>query len=390
MGPLARLGVASRRGFGRITPDPLVLAVALSLLVFVAAVAFGDWPGATVAGGTGARMIAALEVWGGGGLWRLLAFAMQAVLMLVLGTALAEAPVIRRGLGKLAQLARGPRGLVALTAFVSIGLALFSWSLSLIGAALLARAGGRHAEEQGWGLHYPLLCAAAYSGLMCWHGGLSGTAPLKATTQKDLVEVLGPELAARVGPLGLDQTLFSSLNLLVCAGLLVLGPLLFALLTPRRGQDPAPEPPPRAAADERDEVRVEPGRGDGLERLERSPLVTWALGLPLAAALVIQLVRRGPSRIDLDTINLALWVFALLLHGRPHRFVEACAKGLSRCTGIVLQFPLYAAIMALMASSGLSVQLTAMVSAAGSELLAVLTFFSAGLLNLLVPSGGGQ
>jgi short-chain fatty acids transporter len=46
--------------------------------------------------------------------------------------------------------------------------------------------------------------------------------------------------------------------------------------------------------------------------------------------------------------------------------------------------------MAVMAASGLSGRLTAIVSAAGPDLLAPLTFLSAGLLNLLVPSGGGQ
>ena len=88
MGPLARLGLASRRGFGRVTPDPFVLAVGLSLLVLLTAIVAGDWPGVT-APGTLARVAAGLETWGSAGLWKLLAFAMQMVLMLVLGTALA-------------------------------------------------------------------------------------------------------------------------------------------------------------------------------------------------------------------------------------------------------------------------------------------------------------
>lgn len=134
----------------------------------------------------------------------------------------------------------------------------------------------------------------------------------------------------------------------------------------------------------------EPTPTDPLERLENSVVVIWALAFPLLAALVLELSRTGVGTLDINTINLALWVLAMLLHGRPKPFLDACATGIRNCTGIVLQFPLYAGIMAVMAASGLSLQLTALVSAAGASLLAPLTFLSAGVLNLLVPSGGGQ
>jgi short-chain fatty acids transporter len=392
MGLLARLGVASRRGFGRVTPDPFVLAVGLSLVVLLVAIVIGDWPtpeGEPVEGLL-ARMTTALDAWAGTGLWKLLAFAMQMVVMLVLGTALAEAPVVRRGIARLARLASGPRTLVAITSAVSIALSLLSWSLSLIGGAILAREGGRQAKLRGWSLHYPIVCAAAYSGLMTWHGGLSGTAPLKATTKKDMLEVLGKPLAEQIGTISLEHSLFGPLNLFVSGGLLLLGPLLFALLTPGEGQDPAPEAQPDALAEIDDEPRVDPPATDALERLERSPVVIWALALPLLAALSLVLARRGLGNLDIDTVNLGFWVLALLLHGRPDRFLDACNKGLQGCLGIILQFPLYAGIMAVMAASGLSARLTAIVSAAGPDLLAPLTFASAGLLNLFVPSGGGQ
>lgn len=390
MGPLARLGLASRRGFGRITPDPFVLAIALSALVLLAALALGDWPGVPDERGALDRVTAGLDAWGGTGLWKLLSFAMQMVLMLVLGTAMAEAPVMRRGIARLARLSNSPRVLVASTAFVSIALSLVSWSLSLIGGAILAREGGRQAKLRGWQLHYPILCAAAYAGLMTWHGGLSGTAPLKATTSKDMVEVLGESLASEIGTLGLERTLFSPLNLLVSGGLLLLGPLLFAALTPRPGEDPS-------AAAQRDDLDPgvgddiwEPPPSDRIEAIERSSVIMWLLALPLLGALIGKLSRTGLTNLDIDTVNLALWVVALLLHGRPHRFVAACEAGIRSCTGIVLQFPLYAGIMAVMAASGLSSMLTTFVGAVGPDGLAPVTFLSAGLLNLLVPSGGGQ
>ncbi len=383
MNPLARLGLASRRGFGRVTPDPFVLAVALSVLVLLAALAFGDL-GAP--GGRIATLLALLEAWSGQGLWKLLAFAMQACLMLVLGTALAEAPPVQRALRGLVGLARSPRGLVGLVALGSIGLALLNWSLSLIGGALLAREAGRRARSSEWKLHYPILCAAAYAGLMVWHGGLSGTAPLKATTMGDLVEVLGESMAARVGVLSLDRTLLSSLNLRVSGGLLVLGPLLFMGLTPADGSDPDP----RAAPPAEERREREPPPEDAVERIERSPVVTWLLAAPMVLALAVYFGRHGLASLDLNTVNLILWALAMLGHGGPRPFLAAVDRGVRGTAGIMLQFPLYAGIMGIMKVSGLSAGLTELVAGAGASGLQLVTFASAGLVNLFVPSGGGQ
>src|SRR5690606_10698836 len=141
--------------------------------------------------------------------------------------------------------------------------------------------------------------------------------------------------AEQVGTIALDHTLFSGLNLFVSGGLFVLGPLLFAALTPRDGHDPAPEAQPDAIAQESFETPTwEPPPSDALERIDRSPIVIWALGFPLFAALIIQLMQRGLGNVDINTINPALWILALMLHGRPHRFLAACAKGMQGCTGI--------------------------------------------------------
>lgn len=382
MGPIARLGVAARKGFARITPDPFVLAIGLTLLVFVAAVLNLEGP-------VGDRVVTMGSAWGDTGLWGLLGFAMQATLILTLGTAVAEAPAVRRGIEALAGLAKGPRGLVALTAFVSVALGLLNWSLSLIGSALFAREVGRLALQRGEKLHYPLVCAAAYSGLMVWHGGLSGTAPLKVTQEKDVLEVLGPELAAEVGTMPLPETLFSPLNLVVALGLLVLAPALYFLLTPRAGEDTEATPAPAGL----DDVAEPDSEGEGtttLERLERSVWVNAALAGLATLALVLWAIGGGFSRLDLDHVNLILLAAGLVLHGRPDAFGKACARGLSRCLGIVIQFPLYAGIMAMMKVSGLSAALAGLASGASAAGLSLLTFFSAGLLNLFVPSGGGQ
>lgn len=377
---LPALGVAARRGFGRVTPEPFAIAVALSVIVLVAA-----WVhlGAT-AGAAGE----AVGHWRRG-LWSLLAFGMQASLTLVLGSALADAPGVRRGLVRLAGVARSPRGLVGWTALVSCTLALVNWSFGLVCGALFARTAGRTAAARGWSLHYPLLCAAGYSGMMVWHGGLSGTAPLKVTTMPDLVEVLGPELAGRVGTIALGDSLLGGLNLFVTIGLWGLAPLVFMALTPRDGADPAPQAIPARLVDV--EPDPEDRSDDGwLARLERAPAVTWLLALPLAGALALSLRGAGLAAIDLNTVNLGLWLLALVLHGRPDRFVRACDAGVRACAGVIVLFPLYGGIMGALGGSGLSQALAAWFAEASAGVFTLVTFLAAGLLNLCIPSGGGQ
>ncbi|MCA9707056.1 MAG: short-chain fatty acid transporter [Myxococcales bacterium] len=378
MRALCRLGIASRRGFGRVVPDPFAIAVLLAVVVMAVALAAGRAP-----------LDLLRDFSGGSGLWKLLAFTMQMCTMLVLGTALAAAPAVRQGLAALVRWAPSPRVLVALVALASIGLSLLNWSLAIVGGALVAREAGRVAARRGWALHYPLLCAAGYAGLMTWHGGLSGSAPLKAATEQGMQEVLGAGLAARAGAVPLTDTIFGPLNLLVSGGLLVLGPLLFGLLTPRAGEDPEPMAAP-VVDDEPPVVDDEPPPTTAIERIERSSLVVWLLALPMAAALGLYLADQGLARLDFDTVNLVLWCAALILHGRPMRFLAACEEGMRGCTGIVLQFPLYGAIMGMMAGAGLSSALSRWFATAGAEAFTSVGFLAAGVLNLLVPSGGGQ
>lgn len=57
----------------------------------------------------------------------------------------------------------------------------------------------------------------------------------------------------------------------------------------------------------------------------------------------------------------------------------------------MIQFPFYAGIMGMMVGSGLSEQLSLwFVSISSAETFPLWTFLSAGLLNMFIPSGGGQ
>ena len=73
------------------------------------------------------------------------------------------------------------------------------------------------------------------------------------------------------------------------------------------------------------------------------------------------------------------------------QLVELVAKAARIIGPFLIQYPLYAGIAGLMALSGLAQMLVDMfVSTASPRTLPFAAFFSAGVLNLFIPSGGGQ
>ena len=244
---------------------------------------------------------------------------------------------------------------------------------------------------RGIRVHYPLLAAAGYTGLMTWHGGFSGSAPLKVTTKKDLVELLGENLAAGVDPVPTFDTILSGMNLFVSGGLLIGVPLLIAALSPS-ADDPELSPIdafPAAVADEAPADEAPPTSIP--ERLERSRIVTALLAVPLLWAMYLYYSANGVSRLDPNIVNLTLLTVGLMLHPSPKAYLQAVADGVKGCAGIILQFPLYGGIMGVMATTGLAKMFATWAAGLGSATAySIVTFFIAGLINFFVPSGGGQ
>lgn len=385
---LERLGTTLSRLSLRWVPDPFVLALLLTLLSFLGALHY-----------TGYDFARTLLSWvhgsgSGKGFWNLLAFGMQMCLILVTGHALASSPPVRRLLDALAARARTPASAIAIVSVTAMLLALVNWGLGLIAGALLARAVGERARTRGIAVHYPLLAAAGYSGLLVWHGGLSGSAPLKVTQAKDVSEILGTGLAAQIGELSLAQTIFALPNLLANACLLVLVPLLLVRMTPKREADrrpcPAPAPAPEPEPDVAPTRTVTKSVLSPATRLDHSKSLALILALLGAATWVLWVRRQGLAHLDPNLINFAFLFVGLALHGSALAYANAIGDAARGCAGIILQFPFYAGIMGILTGSGLLKAIAAALAGAGPAVLPAVSFYAAGLVNLFVPSGGGQ
>lgn len=408
---MSTLGIFVSRIFRAIAPDPFVIAVLLLMLSLVLGLTLGDFNQSTtptLGAKIGLLADSFRDTGSGSHMWSLLSFAMQMCLVLLAGHVLASAPLVRLGISRLAALPKSGHAAAAMVGLVACLAGLINWGLGLIVGALLARDVGLSLKQRGIAHHYPIIAAAGYFGMMVWHGGLSGSAPLTMTSLEGAKRTLpGPIVeqlqgAGYAAGIPLDHTLFTPLNAASTLGLVVLIPVCLWLLTPRDSAEQVPmhDLPVKDQKSEKSGASDQTASElDSQESSQSGPIPAWLdrslfinvfLALLLLAGLWRFLDAASLWRVGLNEVNTAILALGLVLHGSPKRFVAAVENAAGACGGIIVQFPLYAAIIAIMVQSGLIKLLADLASTASPQLLPVTTFLSAGVINLFVPSGGGQ
>lgn len=366
------------RVFEYAVPDPYIYAAGLTLLTALLAFIFaphrtpGDVLGAWYAG-----------------IFDILAFALQMILILVTGYALASSAPVARALQWIAARPRTPKGAVSLTFLVSAAACWLNWGFGLVVAGLLAREIARRMRiDFGW------LVAAAYSGFLVWASGLSSSIALAQATPGSKLNIV--QLATgHVLPLGV--TIFTAYNLAPVVALLVILPFVFRALEPKDAvvattnvivSSSSPEPeskdPEPGAVRARDEGRT---LASALEN-------AWILNLAIAVAGLGFIVWKWLGGGFSPDINSVIFIFlcaGLLLHWRPIAYVNAVNQA-ARITGpLILQYPLYGGIMGIMTATGLAgviAQWFVVFSTAAT--LPFWSYISSIVISLFVPSGGGH
>lgn len=373
---LRKIAGPASRFVERWMPGAFVFAVALTLLVAVLSLTLTD---------TGPRELTL--AWGDG-LTGLLAFMTQVALVLLLGYTLANLPPVHRLLTTVAGVPRTPRAAYAFVTVVAGLASLLSFGLGLIVGGVVAVEVARRFRDRGTPLHYPLLVASGYTGFVVWHMGYSGSGPLNAATETGVyATTLG------MGVVPVSETIFAWWNLVAVAVTLLVIAVAMPLMAPGEGEPVRPAPdavfedsqgPAGAAAGAPQE------QGSPADRLETSRLVTSVMGVALGLYLVLHFLDNGFD-LTLDIVNWTFLCLVLLVVANARQLAALVARGGRTVVEVLLQYPLYAGIAAMMAASGLAEMLSSwVVDAATPGTLGVFAFLSAGLLNLFVPSGGGQ
>ena len=371
--------------FRKYLPSPFTIAVLLTLTTMILAFFFTE--------NTSDRnhFVAILSYWEKG-IWNngLLVFGYQMMLILVLGHVLVLSKPVTLLIMRLVKFVTNSANAAVLVALPTMIVAFFNWGLGLIFGAILARKVGEYAQQNNIPINYPLVGASGYAGLMVWHGGISGSAPLKVAESGHLTSLMqnvldSKELAKLPDTISTATTIFSSSNLITFAIIL----LVISLLAHRLGKNAKPD---QMSLDMYIFKLDSDKTVKGADKLDHSKILAIGFGLLILATFAFQYSPMlARLNITPNMLNFFMLGMALVMHGSFKRFLNAVESAIGDTSGILIQFPLYFGIMGIMAGSGIINGISDFfVSISTSVTMPIFTFFSAGLVNVFVPSGGGQ
>ncbi len=388
--PLKALGERSAAVSTRIIPDPWVLVILLTVTAVGAALAAGASPAET------------MNAWNNG-VWDLLTFMAQISITLIAGDAIAKSRLATNLFQRIAEIPSTQFTAVYIVCIVSLIAGLISWAIGLIVGAVMARQVAYRAHKRGIKLHYPLLVAAGYTALMIWHMGITTSSGLMMTDPAAIPDTF-PEYAQDGIPL--VETIGSTVNIVTAGALLVLLPPIMALLHPKSDDDIRQLPD--SVIDELDakvsngetaegeDVATDGGEYEGekdylADKLNRMRIFGVIIAIFPAYYFINSILQGGIMGFTLNAINAMFLTFAILLWLHPLKLVEQMNESIRNVAGIILQFPFYAGIAGLLVGTPLG----NLVSQFFVDISTPLTWpifglISTGLVNIFVPSGGGQ
>ena len=356
----------------KLLPSPFAIAVILTFMSALLAIIFTKTPSGHN------PIVRVIDHWHTG-IWELLKFTMQMMLMLVLGHTIALSKLASNAIDKIVKVCKTNAQAAIFVSLFSLLMGYFNWGLGLVFGAILARKVGEYAKTNGISLNYPLIATCGYISLMVWHGGLSGSAPLTVSDPTH-------SLVAEIGVIPISGTVFATPNLVSILVTLIVLPL-FAWFIAKR--DYVPTFP--SLIKNKKEISTE--EVTGADKLDYSKWIGTSFGLVFIGYSILKIMTSEDvfTYINLDTINFALFGIALLSHQSLNRFTGAAEKAIKGSTGIMIQFPLYAGIMGIMKYSGLlEVFAEFFIQISSTESFPFFAFLSSAFINILVPSGGGQ
>ncbi len=372
--------------FKNYLPSPFTIAVFLTFLTILLALLFTK-PDSTSVLNYSKEILKFWEanIWSN----NLLIFAYQMMLILVLGHVLVLSPPINNAILKITKFCSNTSNSAAIVAFFTMIVAFLNWGLGLIFGALLARKVAEHAQENNIKINYPIVGAAGYLGLMVWHGGISGSAPIKINEDGHIKNIMqsisSDEVLANIpNTINYGETIFSWWNLIIFFVVLIAITFLFYGL----GKFSKPTKINLSIYKFKKEQKPK----TSAEKLDASKIFASIFGAIILVTFSIRYLEDIKNlKITPNLINFLMLGLGIILHGNFKKFTSAIGEAIGDISGILIQFPLYFGIMGIMNQSGMVNQISNFfVSISTATTLPIFTFFSAGLVNVFVPSGGGQ
>lgn len=375
---LYSMGCACSNVTRKYIPNPFIFAIILTIITALLAVLM-----------TPTTPVEVVGQWYGG-FWNLLTFAMQMTVILLFGYVLAASPPVGRAIDRVAALPQTPAQAIVTVTMLAVVFGALSWGLGLIVGAISARKICESCLNREIKVHYPLAAAAGFSGLIIFNCGFSASAPL-------LVNTAGHFLEEGIGLIPLEQTILSGFNIITLLAYALIIPFVYAAMQPREEdrqlvQPAAPASKGQTTGDALGGTAslADPHGGTFASRMENSHVLSWVIIIVGLGYIVWHFWTNGFD-LNLNLVNFTLLILGMTAHGTPIAYVRAVDDAISACGQVVLQFPFYAGIMGIMASSGLiTIFANGLVSISNEFTFPFFAMLSAAIVNLFVPSAGGQ
>lgn len=320
------------------------------------------------------------------GFWELLGFSMQMALIVITGSCVANAPLVKRWINTIARIPKSGKSAVFTVTFVSVLVSFVHWGLSLIVGAILAKELARNLRDKKIPFEYGLIAAGAYVGQMTWQGVLSSSVGLFIASPGHVLEDL-------IGVVPMTQYMLNPMNIGVTIALAIFPALFATLLQPGRPEEFQPLDEDAIAAIEKEDLKIQkrPHNATVGDILNYSPVLAYALGFMGFIYIFYAFYTKGFNALDFNLLNAIFLFGGILLYGNIANYTVAVKDAVSGTAGIIFQFPLYAGVLGIVKYSGLVMVLANGIAAISTDTTFYFwTFISASIVNMFVPSGGGQ
>jgi short-chain fatty acids transporter len=233
------------------------------------------------------------------------------------------------------------------------------------------------------GLHFPLMIAAGYSTMVL------GQAWCPSASVYALLATKGHFLEKVIGIITQEKTVYNPVNTVLWF-ILVAATILIGVLT----KPPADE---IVVYEGKEEITVAVSKEEIedktiAEKMNDSKLLMYIIGISGLIVIIYNFVSKG--FIASLNFNFVIFLFLTLnafLYNTPQKFVGAFRDSMKPATEVMMQFPFYGGIMGMMSGSGLGkIMADALVQVATPETLPFWSYFSASIVNIFIPSQGGQ
>ena len=349
-------------------PDAFLFVIILTFITFLLSLSFTD-----------SSSIEIINAWGNG-LPKLFTFTAQICIIMITAHALAHTDPIERLLNKVGSLPTSANQAYALVAFVSGVASLFAWSFGLIVGGLIAKFVAIGCQKKSIKVHYPLIVASAYSGYVIWHMGYSSSAALFVASENH-------SLVDKIGVLPVTETIFSSFNIIMALVTLLIITILAPLMRPKNSKNIIEVDAKKLFKKEKKGINK---ISNIAEVIENNRKISFLFGFVILFYILNTFYTEGFS-LDLNIVSWTFLCLGLLLSNSSIHYVKLVNNAAITVGPIILQYPFYAGIMGIMADTGLiNILANQIVLFSSTETLPFFSFLSGGLVNMFIPSGGGQ